>query len=267
MAGRRINWEAVTPWGLWAFSAIVATVVWIYGSDVDGKVALYSCPFFGLGVLTFFSGFKHYRAMRELEDTPRVSVRGMPMGLVQVRGKACGGAPLNSPVWRKPCHVYKVNIEQWIADGQSGDWQHMSTKTVGQPFYLDDGTGKVLVDPEEADCDLTQYPTQVMSGLPAGLLGHSVSPGRRFRLTEFLILPSHLYDVIGTCMENPDPADEHDRNLITKGQNNPMFAITWQTRKQKGSALLGRARLQIFGGAALALVSAAILVAKLGLLF
>lgn len=266
MTGRRINWEAVVPWGLWAFSAIVATVVWIYGSDADGKVALYSCPFFGLGVLTFFSGFKKYREVREFDDTPRIPIRGMPMGLVQVRGNASGDAPLQSPVWKKPCYVYTVKVERWKQDGQSGSWEYSSTKTVGLPFYLLDGTGKVLVDPEGADCDLTPYPSQVMRGLPAGLFSQSLTPGR-FRVTEFLVLPGHLYDVIGSCTENPDPTDEHDRNMITKGQNDPTFAITWQTRRQKAQALLGQARIQVFGGAALSLVCAAILLGKLGLLF
>jgi hypothetical protein len=89
----------------------------------------------------------------------------------------------------------------------------------------------------------------------------------RFRLTECCLVPEGTYDITGTCMENPSPADEHDRNLITKGHNEPTFLISSKTEKQLESSLRWRAVGKIFGGAALALVSAAVFLAKLGWLF
>ena len=86
----------------------------------------------------------------------------------------------------------------------------------------------------------------------------------RFRLTESCILPGQAYDLTGTAVENPQPKDEHDRNLIMKGQNEPTFLISYRAAKEVESNLRRRAALSIFGGAALSLGCLAILLFRLG---
>jgi hypothetical protein len=276
-------------------------------SSDDGKVFLYSCIGFGAGVYFFFKGFKVYRELRVLEDTPALPIRSIPMGLVQVHGKAQGEQLVNSPVSNTPCHFYKVDIEQWHTNSKGGgSWAHYATDADGPFFYLEDETGKVLVDAHGAEYDLMQnarretsgavgsllsgitgapstgfadnFPAYISSvhakhsglGLSLGVSGVSIGGGSasgRFRLTEYLILPGHWYDIVGSCTENPSPKDQHDRNLIKKGQNEPTYLITWKTEKQEEFTLRRRALLYIFGGAALSLVCAAIILGKLGWLF
>jgi len=84
------------------------------------------------------------------------------------------------------------------------------------------------------------------------LVGPEVRTGR-FRLTEYYIAPGELYDVTGTCVENPHPKDNGDRNLICKGENEPTFLISWREERKIESALRNKAALRIFGGAALAI--------------
>ena len=107
-----------------------------------------------------------------------------------------------------------------------------------------------------------------MQGLQQhGLGGISFSGASgRYRFTEFCILPDHEYDITGTCFENPACRDAHDRNLITKGQNEPTFLISSKSQKALDSSLRNRAALMIFGGAGLSIVCLGILLAKLGLL-
>jgi hypothetical protein len=88
----------------------------------------------------------------------------------------------------------------------------------------------------------------------------------KYRLTESCIVPDATYDITGTCQENPEPADPEDRNMIAKGQNEPTFLISSKTEKQTESGLRRRAVKRILGGAAFALVCAAVILAKLGLL-
>ena len=88
--------------------------------------------------------------------------------------------------------------------------------------------------------------------------------GRRYRLSEYCIIPEHWYDLTGTCVENPNPQDEHDRNMIVKGQNEPTFLISWRSEKQIESTLRNRAALHIFGGGALSVACLAILLFRLG---
>jgi len=127
-------------------------------SDDDGKLILYTTLGFGAGIYCFFKGFKIYREYRVLLDTPEIPIRSMPMGLVEIHGKAKPAVDklVDSPVSRTPCLFYKVDIEKYVKKKNGGHWSDYKTCLDGAPFYLDDGTGKVLVNPFGADCDLIQ---------------------------------------------------------------------------------------------------------------
>jgi hypothetical protein len=273
---------------------------------------------FGAGLFWFFKGFRVYREYRVLADTPEIPIRSMAMGLVEIHGKAKGHETVLSPVTKTPCFFYKVDIERWVRDKNGGHWSHAATDAEGVRFYLEDATGKVLVDAHGAECDLIQTTKRetgagvvtssgrlfggtrdsslttgawvsdsdllnyavsavstahttfsldagsLLSGLGRGSLSLGMGSEHRYRLSEYCIVPEHWYDVTGTCVENPNPQDEHDRNMIVKGQNEPTFLISWRSEKEIESTLRNRAALHIFGGGALAVACLAILLFRLG---
>jgi hypothetical protein len=100
------------------------------------------------------------------------------------------------------------------------------------------------------------------TGSGISLLGCPPASGR-FRLTEFCIVPEHWYDVTGTCTENPSPQDEHDRNLIMKGRNEPTFLISFRAAKEVERRLRRRAAAQIFGGAGVSIACLAYILYRL----
>ncbi|MBZ5516604.1 MAG: hypothetical protein LAN62_17490, partial [Acidobacteriia bacterium] len=85
-----------------------------------------------------------------------------------------------------------------------------------------------------------------------------------FRLTEYCVVPDCSYDLTGTCSENPHPRDEHDRNMIVKGENEPTFLISARSEPELEGSLRWRALRYIFGGGALAVACLGVLLAKLG---
>ena len=97
-----------------------------------------------------------------------------------------------------------------------------------------------------------------------GLAAMMPAASGRYRLTEFCLVPDQTYDVAGTCVENPEPKDQHDRNLIVKGQSEPTFLISYRTDKQVESNLRRRAALYVFGGAGLTIFCVALLLLKFG---
>lgn len=103
----------------------------------------------------------------------------------------------------------------------------------------------------EGDSELS-LPGSIISQ-PAWTLGRTPDRNSRLRLTEYYIAPGELYDVTGTCVENPAAQDESDLNLIRKGKNEPTFLISWRSEPEIESALRTKAALFIFGGAALAI--------------
>lgn len=87
-----------------------------------------------------------------------------------------------------------------------------------------------------------------------------------FRITEYCLRPGQLYDISGTCAENPHPRDQFDRNIILKGNNEPTFLISCKSEKELASSLRKRVAWMVLGGAALAVVCLAIILGKIGLL-
>jgi len=272
---------------------------------------------FGAGLYWFFKGFRVYREYRVLADTPEIPIGSMAMGLVEIHGRAKANQTVASPVTQTPCCFYQVEIERWVTGKNGGHWSHAATDADGVRFYLEDASGKVLVDAHHAEYDLIRTAKVQTGGGLGGSLGRlfsavgaptvatgtmasqadlfsyaqsavsrlgssfSLSGGSllsfggginlgggfsdRYRLSEYLILPGHWYDLTGTCVENPTPEDEHDRNMIVKGTNEPTFLITWRSEKEIRRTLRDRAIRYIFGGAILAIFCLAILLAKYGL--
>jgi hypothetical protein len=284
-----------------------------------------------MGVLLFFLGFWKYREYRVLADTPQIPIRSVSMGLSHVAGTSTGGQPLISPLTQIPCYYYEVQVEREVKKDDKPTWEKAGTERAEVPFYLEDETGKILVNPQKAEYNLPRAfwgelrPPALLSfghaprkvdpslGVPpptdehlraylngqfsrgrAALQGSNV-PGAKmmdkglaiaekmqmlgvsfgaggismdfgnhaYRFTEHCLVAGRPTHVLGTCTENPNPADEGDRNLIKKGENEKTYLITTKSEKK----LEGSLRLQsilliilgavlIVGGAAVALHSA-----------
>src|SRR5690348_5144263 len=123
-------------------------------TNSNGSFEAWEVIGFFAGLFTFFKGFKIYRKFRVLADTPEIPIRSMPMGLVEVHGKATGVEPIPSPVSHTPCFFYRVEIQRWEQHGKSSGWRHYKTDLDGAKFYLQDLSGKVLVDAHGAELDL-----------------------------------------------------------------------------------------------------------------
>lgn len=264
------------------------------------RIEIYAAIGCVLGLYWFFKGLWVYRKCRVIEDTPETPIRSIAMGLVEVRGKAVGDTPINSPITRTPCFSYKVDIEKWQQTDdkrQDGVWRHYQTDWGGPPFNLEDLTGKVLVDAHGADFDLNPADKREVDGFSGGFMP-SIEPGDaavdpsisstfeasdrevlmyvtkaagksgmlagRYRVTEYCIEPDQWYDVTGTCTENPQATDTHDRNLIRQGEHEKTFMISVHEKKELESTLRMKALRGVLGGGLVAVACLALLLDRLG---
>jgi hypothetical protein len=140
-------------------------------SDPSGALLL-GC---GIGLWTFFKGFRVMREYKVLEDTPRIPIRSVPMGFVHIRGKAESGEVLASPVSHTPCCFYKVEIDEWKTQGKSKTWVRCCVDMNGYRFHLADDTGKVLIDAHAAEYDLPLATMREVSSHAAGASGPGAS--------------------------------------------------------------------------------------------
>ncbi len=127
------------------------------------------------GVWFFFKGFRVFREFKIVADTPCMPIRSISMGLVQVRGQAQTEKLISSPITHTPCCFYQVKIERYET-GEHGGWKHYRTDMDGAKFYLQDQTGRVLVDSYSAEYDLPESPPRIVdSGRTSPLMGMGAS--------------------------------------------------------------------------------------------
>lgn len=172
------------------------------------------------GLYFFFQGFRLLARKRTLLNTPTSKIRSAALGLVEVNGQATGPHTMSAPITGKPCFLYRTVAWQ-LRNGKKQEWEKVADETLNLPFFVDDSTGKLLIEPLGADLDLhldfrqeydaSFFVSSVLSNGDAAisprvsvfLSRHGVTPGRRLRIEEHAIKPNDALFVAGTLSENP----------------------------------------------------------------
>jgi hypothetical protein len=106
------------------------------------------------GVYFFYRGFPMLLRKRLIENTPSSKIRSASMGLVEVSGLAIGPYIINAPITGLPCYLYRTMAWEWRQKGKNSQWVKIAGETLQVPFFLDDNTGRVLVDPQGAEMQI-----------------------------------------------------------------------------------------------------------------
>jgi hypothetical protein len=113
-------------------------------------------------VALYWQGVYLIRIKRRVENTPTSKVRSIAMGLVEVHGRAQRRYALVAPMTQSACVWYRLRKYR---RGSKNNWKLTSEIDSNHvPFQVDDGTGKVTVDPVGATIQgnvrQTGYPGQ-----------------------------------------------------------------------------------------------------------
>lgn len=159
------------------------------------------------GVYAFIRGFFLLRRKRFILDIPRSTIRGAPLGLVEVSGKVDGPYTIIAPLSGEDCFYYRAMVWQ---KGSRAPWRRAAEETLATPFFLDDGTGRMLVDPRGAETDLPpvfseEYESSVPENLRHFLNRHAVSTELPLKLKEFCVRAGDALYVLGTLRQNHPP--------------------------------------------------------------
>ncbi len=107
-----------------------------------------------IGVMLLLWGLKSRRESVQVAQTLEAPVRDIAAGPVHVYGKTTGDDRLMSPITGVPCYYYRLQVEKLVKQGDQERWENFKNETAQRSFYLDDGTGRVLIDPQDAEFDL-----------------------------------------------------------------------------------------------------------------
>jgi hypothetical protein len=159
-----------------------------------------------LGPYFFLRGFRLLQRQRLIADTPRSTIRSAALGMVELSGKAVGPYILVAPLSQTNCLYYRLVIES----NPQGDLDS-KIKELSAPFFLDDGTGKVLIYPQGAELNMPPTCDRAEYGKLA-ILFSRFSEGTPEFAQEYAVRPGDNIFVLGTLRENPwckkDPIKE-----------------------------------------------------------
>jgi hypothetical protein len=195
----------------------------------DSRDIGYAAIFFGFGIWSFFKGFKLLNEKRLIENTPTSTVRGLALGLVELTGQAKKTRIFNAPLSGTECLFYRYTVERYQSSGRSGKWVVIAKgDSTYCPFCLDDGTGKIMVFPCDAELIMPvkyQYQTGLGRGLPDNLVNFMESNGLSYRtflgnyslrFKEWFILPDEPVYVLGTAEKTNDCLSDHKEKLAIR---------------------------------------------------
>ena len=169
----------------------------------------------GGGMYLFYRGFRLLQRKRLILNTPASKIRSASMGLVEINGLATGPYVINSPLKQTNCYYYRTIAWQYKQRGKDSEWVKAAEESLHVPFYMDDGSGRLLVDPSGAEMDLhcdfhEEYNRSILLGGPdmpgtvySFLSRHGVDSSRRIKVEESCISPKDSLFVLGTLSQNP----------------------------------------------------------------
>ncbi len=260
------------------------------------KLFIYSVIGFFFGLYSFFKGFFALRFKRLVENTPTSKIRSIAVGLVEIYGKivpqstqpAPSNKLLESPFGGKKCVYYKYTVEVERSDKNGKYWKTVKKGSEGVPFYLQDDTGKVLVDPRTANVPIdpdAYYDTRSSSGIgkePSQRIHtfcktHKISHTGWFgvkevmRYTECYLEPNEKLYVLGTAASRSatgisgSSAVGSENLIITKGKHDKVFYISDTHETEVIQYYKLKVIGGIYGGSLLSVVCLAVILYSLDL--
>lgn len=173
------------------------------------------------GIYSFLKGFHSLWFKRMIENTPTSKIRSIAMGPAEVKGKIKTFQKLlTSKLAKQKCVYYRYLVERKVRTKKGYRWDKVSETEESTHFFLDDGTGQVLVYPKGAHVSIP-HDVQKVSG------------DRRY--TEYYILPEETLYVLGTAGDNPFVEEttgqkNYEDIMIQKGDT--LFYISDSSEKE-----------------------------------
>jgi hypothetical protein len=182
-----------------------------------------------VGIFLFIRGFIMLKYKRLILNTPFSKIRSACMGLVEVSGAARGKQTIPAGLTGQPCYYYEAVAWQLRQSGRNRQWQKVADERLCVPFFVEDGTGSVPVDPQGAQLDLhCNFKDQLSNSffgsrdmIPENiskfLLRNGIDGSQSTKFEEYCIKPDDPMFVLGTLAQT---------SVITTGAPCPHLTLS-----------------------------------------
>ncbi len=157
-----------------------------------------------IGIFLFIRGFPALKRKRLIRNTPTSTIRGAALGAVEVSGTVVGPYTLIAPLSESDCFYYHA-----VARSAGEEEKGVAEEVLYAPFFLDDGTGRVMVDPRGAELELRPSVDEEYSPSTGDaftrhfLVRRGLSSAVPANLQEHCIRAGDQLFVLATLRENP----------------------------------------------------------------
>jgi len=210
--------------------------------------------------------------IRSLETVPIQSVGG---GAVEIQGKAFPLEAHFSPIQQRPCVYWHYRVELYTPSmGGDPAWRIVDERRSADPFWVQDETGKVLVDPRGADLEIPMrlfVDSNTKEGVHRECVAFAESRGmiprgagfdRRTRFAEWTVEPDDRIFVFGAAGRVDDATARSNpgaRWVLRSGALLRYLSISEKSRRYIVRVARRHAWPILAGGVGLLLVGAALL--------
>ncbi|MCI0503305.1 E3 ubiquitin ligase family protein [Candidatus Micrarchaeota archaeon] len=206
---------------------------------------------FLIGITLIYGGTQRFLLAQKIKNTPTSKVRSAAVGLVELFGKAKCKDAIDSPISKVRSAYWRVKGE-YYKPGKHGGWRDIYNASSSTPFYLEDDTGKMLVEPKEAEIDIPQdffnnghlseggvfglFKSKVLdkkvldflAATPAANSAFKAHSGFDLRVTEWFIAENDPLYVMGTAepVKGAVSAIAHENLIVKKGKGVDILYIS-----------------------------------------
>lgn len=207
---------------------------------MDGRGFAFGIFALGLGGFALYNGFRHFFEKQLIVNTPTSRIRSLAMGPVEIFGKVVkrNDSKVKTHITKKSCVWCRCTVEEYRSNGKSSSWHKIFEDTVLDEFYLEDKTGRVLIDPRNAEIEIPMRFEE-----ESGLFGKFSERSKEFiaskrirtlnkiRVREYYLLPGEETYIFGTAGRNPyvkteEKVKNENNIMIQKGKKSAFFYIS-----------------------------------------
>jgi hypothetical protein len=207
--------------------------------------------FLVFGLALIFGGTQKYLLAQKIKNTPTSKVRSAAVGLVELFGKAKCKEILDSPVSEERCIYWRVKGE-YYKPGKHGGWRDIYNASSSLQFYLEDDTGKMLIEPKDGEIDIPRdfyseghlseggifgmFKNKVLDKKVFDFLAATPAAGQAFRnhsaydlrLTEWFIAEGDPLYVLGNAepLKGASSALAHENLIVRMGGGEKIMFIS-----------------------------------------
>jgi hypothetical protein len=117
------------------------------------------------GIFAYYKAYKFFQLARIILKTETTDVVNVREGFIELKGKIepIGEEVVKTPIEKNPALQYHTMIERYESYDNHSTWTKIWEKSGSLNFLVNDGTGKIKVDPRFAEVEIDRMHQQEFS--------------------------------------------------------------------------------------------------------